>query len=81
MQKLEHLCLNNINLDFAKCAVNIKIPNLKSLALVNGTKRVKMFDENELKQFKASFPNLEELAMDNNPIQDKECLYLLTNFN
>lgn len=49
LQKLEFLCLNNINVDFAKCAVNIKIPTLKTLILSNRTKRIKNFDENELK--------------------------------
>ena len=68
MQKLNYLCLNNINLDFAKCACNIKIQSLKTLVLKNSTKRVKIFDENELQQFKKSFPNLEDLQMDNNPI-------------
>ncbi len=41
--------LNNINIDFAKSIVNIKINSLKTLELNNKTKRVKTFDENELK--------------------------------
>jgi len=41
--------LNNINLDFAKSMVNIKINSLKTLELNNNTKRLKAFDENELK--------------------------------
>ena len=49
LNNLNYLCLSNINIDFAKCAVNIKIPSLKILKLENKTKRIKVFDENELK--------------------------------
>lgn len=49
MNKLYSLKLNNINLDFAKSIVNIRINTLKTLELNNKTKRLKTFDENELK--------------------------------
>ena len=49
MTKLQYLKLNNINLDFAKSIVNIRINTLKTLELNNKTKRLKAFDENELK--------------------------------
>lgn len=57
-------------MEFANLFPHQPLKSLKTLQLYNSNKRKKPFDDNEIKEFHKSLPNLESLIIDQCPISD-----------
>ena len=78
-ESLEHLQLNNLNLDFANMFPK-ELTTLRKLELNNTNGRSKVFDDNELKALTIHLPNLRELFLNKSPINYKSFTILLPNY-
>lgn len=79
-ETLEHLQLNNLNLDFTNVFVK-EIKKLNILELINKNSRSKVFDDNELRSIIRNLPNIKHLFMNKGPIKDKSLGYILPYFS
>lgn len=77
---LQHLQLNNLNLDFSNIFPK-ELKTLQILELNNQNGRTKRFDDNELKSFTIHLPNLKELYLNKSPINDKSLSLLLPSYS
>ena len=79
-QSLEHLQLNNLNLDFSNLFPK-ELKTLKVLELTNKNNRIKPFDDNEIKSITFHLPNISELYLNKSPIKDKTLSLLLPSYS
>lgn len=78
-ESLDHLQINNLNLDFSNLFPKI-MTTLTSLELNNKNNRLKIFDDNELKSLSHHLPNIRHLFLNKNPINDKSFSLFLPYF-